>query len=425
MERSTITYAGAAAAAGVFIGLPSPLSTNFVMSIASFLLCFHSIPQIQETFIKANRVGKDLNKRNSPVLPESVGVIVGAVYLVFMFCFIPFAFARHFSDPYHVNDFPHDKFSVFLAGLLSICCMILLGFTDDVFDLKWRYKLVLPTIASLPLLMVYYVGGMSTTIIPPFFRQYIGESMNIGYLYYLYMSMLAVFCTNAINIYAGVNGLEAGQSLVIGVGIAMNNVVQLNGDNHEQHLYSLYMMGPFIATTAALLYHNWFPASVFVGDTYCYFAGMTFAVVGILGTFSKTVLLFFIPQIANFLYSVPQLFRLIPCPRHRMPRINKETGLLEASKNVFLLSEIKAPGRVITRFILASGLARATSTPAGKDGDMQITMSNLTMINLCLDIFGPMQEDRLTAILLCLQVLGVALAFLIRYRLVFLFYEHN
>ncbi len=61
------------------------------------------------------------------------------------------------------------------------------------------------------------------------------------------------------------------------------------------------------------------PAKVFVGDTYCYFAGMTFAVVGILGHFSKTLLLFFIPQILNFLYSTPQLFKFVPCPRHRLP----------------------------------------------------------------------------------------------------------
>ena len=63
-----------------------------------------------------------------------------------------------------------------------------------------------------------------------------------------------------------------------------------------------------------------YPSSVFVGDTFCYFSGMTFAVVAILGHFSKTMLLFFIPQILNFLYSVPQLFRFIPCPRHRLPR---------------------------------------------------------------------------------------------------------
>lgn len=36
---------------------------------------------------------------------------------------------------------------------------------------------------------------------------------------------------------------------------------------------------------------------MFVGDTLCYFSGMTFAVVAILGSFSKTMLLFFIPQV--------------------------------------------------------------------------------------------------------------------------------
>jgi UDP-N-acetylglucosamine--dolichyl-phosphate N-acetylglucosaminephosphotransferase len=65
---------------------------------------------------------------------------------------------------------------------------------------------------------------------------------------------------------------------------------------------------------------NRYPSRVFVGDTFCYFSGMTFAVVGILGHFSKTMLLFFLPQVANFVYSVPQLFHLVPCPRHRLPR---------------------------------------------------------------------------------------------------------
>ena len=63
-----------------------------------------------------------------------------------------------------------------------------------------------------------------------------------------------------------------------------------------------------------------YPSAWFCGDTFCYFSGMTFAVVAILGHFSKTMLLFFIPQVANFIYSVPQLFRFVPCPRHRLPR---------------------------------------------------------------------------------------------------------
>ena len=71
-----------------------------------------------------------------------------------------------------------------------------------------------------------------------------------------------------------------------------------------------------VAAAAAARY----PAQVFVGDTFCYFAGMSFAVVAILGHFSKTMLLFFMPQVFNFVFSVPQLFHLVPCPRHRLPR---------------------------------------------------------------------------------------------------------
>ena len=59
--------------------------------------------------------------------------------------------------------------------------MILLGFADDVLDLRWRHKLLLPTIASLPLLMVYYVNFNSTTIVlPTFVQSLIGMTVDIG-----------------------------------------------------------------------------------------------------------------------------------------------------------------------------------------------------------------------------------------------------
>ena len=49
-----------------------------------------------------------------------------------------------------------------------------------------------------------------------------------GALYYIFMGMLAVFCTNAINILAGINGVEAGQSLVIALSVLAHNFVQLD-----------------------------------------------------------------------------------------------------------------------------------------------------------------------------------------------------
>lgn len=159
--------------------------------------------------------------------------------------------------------------------------MVLLGFADDVLNLKWRHKLLLPTIASLPLLMVYFVNFNSTTIIiPKPFRIIFGHDMNlgiftlhtavtqkiiiltaflfrsIGFLYYIYMGMLAVFCTNAINIYAGVNGLEVGQSLVISGSIILFNVIELFNDCWTSHLFSLYFMVPFFFTSCGLFHFN-------------------------------------------------------------------------------------------------------------------------------------------------------------------------
>ena len=129
-----------------------------------------------------------------------------------------------------LNKFLCEKFIEYLAALLSIGCMIFLGFADDVLDLRWRDKVFLPTIASLPLLMVYFATFNSTTIIVPQPLRFIfGYDLNLGILYYVYMGMLAVFCTNAINIYAGINGIEAGQSLVIACSVLLSNIIEFNG----------------------------------------------------------------------------------------------------------------------------------------------------------------------------------------------------
>lgn len=136
--------------------------------------------------------------------------------------------------------------------------MILLGFADDVLNLKWRHKLLLPTIASLPLLMVYYVNFNSTTVIMPnIIRPFIGPSLNIGCLYYIFMGMLAVFCTNAINILAGINGLETGQSIILALSVIVFNVIEIIRDfEMRQYHFSLYLLLPYLATTLALWKFN-------------------------------------------------------------------------------------------------------------------------------------------------------------------------
>lgn len=276
--------------------------------------------------------------------------------------------------------------------------------------------------ASLPLLMVYFTNfGNTTIVVPKPFRVLLGMHLDLGILYYVYMGMLAVFCTNAINILAGINGIEAGQSLVIAASIIVFNIIELNGDYRDDHIFSLYFMIPFFFTTLGLFYHNWYPSQVFVGDTFCYFAGMTFAVVGILGHFSKTMLLFFIPQVLNFLYSLPQLFHVIPCPRHRLPRLNPSTGKLEMSYFKFKTRSLSALG---TNILKAVKILRIVDVRSGTDEDGEYTeCNNMTLINFVIKLIGPIHEQNLTLLLLLIQVLGSTIAFSIRYQLVRLFYD--
>ncbi|XP_025896057.1 UDP-N-acetylglucosamine--dolichyl-phosphate N-acetylglucosaminephosphotransferase [Nothoprocta perdicaria] len=398
-----------------------PLLINVAGSLLGFAATLTLIPAFKERFLAARLFGEDLNKVSRRPIPEAQGVISGVVFLIVLFCFIPVPFLRCFVEE-QCAAFPHHEFVELIGSLLAICCMIFLGFADDVLNLRWRHKLLLPTMASLPLLMVYFTNfGNTTIVVPKPFRVLLGMHLDLGIFYYVYMGMLAVFCTNAINILAGINGLEAGQSLVIAASIIAFNIVELNGDYQEDHIFSLYFMIPFFFTTLGLFYHNWYPSQVFVGDTFCYFAGMTFAVVGILGHFSKTMLLFFIPQVLNFLYSLPQLFHIIPCPRHRLPRLNPNTGKLEMSYSKFKTKSLSALGTYILK---AVNVLHVVDVRSGLDEDGEYTeCNNMTLINLVIKLTGPMHERNLTLLLLLIQVLGSVVAFSIRYQLVRLFYD--
>ena len=352
------------------------------------------------------------------------------------------------------------------AGLFSICFMTLLGFVDDVLDLPWRYKLLLPTVASLPLLAAY--TGVTDVTIPkqlgwllvdasawppqpslssslpltqlgkllePLLRALgvklngvtqLGLNIGLGAWYYAYMGLFAVFATNAINIYAGINGLEAGQSAVISLAILTANLMHLKQSPTDlSHLFSALLALPYLAVNLGLLVFNAYPAQVFVGDTFCYFAGMTFAVNGILGHMAWTLPFFFLPQMVNFVYSLPQLFKVYPCPRHRLPDFDPALGLLRPSSFELPAIAPPAPGgsggggggerdggarsASSARRRQGRGAAEAASAEAPPPAaSAQRRMYNMTLINLVLRVTGPLHERTATNLLLALQAVCCA-----------------
>ncbi|CAE6491542.1 unnamed protein product [Rhizoctonia solani] len=423
------------------------------------------IPLTGEAFKKAGFQGKDLLKKNGPTIPECAGLICASVYCLLLILFIPYPFSDVFAKCKHASleglacgDFPHNQLAIYLAAILSLLIATLLGFLDDVFDIRWRHKLPIPLVAAIPLLLVYYAeNGQTDVVVPIPLRRWFGGVIDLGPVYYLYMALLSTFTTNSINILAGMNGIEAGQALIIAVSVALNDVLYLPwsfrfqigslefggvygaGLSHgsevlvERHLLSLYFMLPLIGVCSGLLWHNWYPARVFPGDTFCYFTGMAFAVVGINGHFSKTLLLFFVPQIFNFILSCPQLFGLVPCPRHRLPKIHPENSRLLVPS----VAEFDKPIPRVTPLVLHTlsflGLVHLTYGPVKtqsnghsnpKKTPKQITSTtNLTLPNVLLCVFGPMSEPVLVKLVLGIQILGTISAFCLRYGLAGLLYD--
>lgn len=143
---------------------------------------------------------------------------------------------------------------------------------------------------------------------------------------------------------------------------------------------------------------------------------MTFAVVGILGHFSKTILLFFIPQVINFIYSVPQLFHFIPCPRHRLPKYDPETDLLSTSKTTFKIEDLSSLGKLCFYVFKTLRLIQIQE----KDGE--VVANNFTIINFAIILTGPIHEKKLNYLLIGFQIFCTLVAFTIRYPLAKFFY---
>lgn len=272
------------------------------------------------------------------------------------------------------------------------------------------------------MLIVYFVDfGVTHVVVPVPLRPYLGEIINLGWIYYVYMAAVSIFCPNSINMLAGINGVEVAQSLVIAILLLINDSLYLSPFTPyphpamDSHLFSIYFLLPFIGVSLALLCHNWYPSKVFVGDTYCYFAGMVFAVVGILGHFSKTLLLLFIPQMFNFLYSCPQLFHIIPCPRHRLPRFNAATGLLENSVTEWA----HPPSPLIDIVLKILHQLRLIGLKTNQKGEI-VESTNLTLLNLWILWFGPMKEDRLALHIVLLQAVLGLVALFVRHRMALL-----
>ena len=93
---SLLTLSGASIAviANTFHDDGEPLIASLALSLLAFALCFAMIRWLGPRFIAAGFSGRDMSKPSRPVLPECMGAVGAAVYLLTVIIFIPFPFYK-------------------------------------------------------------------------------------------------------------------------------------------------------------------------------------------------------------------------------------------------------------------------------------------------------------------------------------------
>ncbi|KAG6988998.1 zinc finger protein klf1 [Physcia stellaris] len=252
LSLSALSIACFAVIANTFQGDGEPLIASLAFSGIAFASTYSMIRWLSPVFMQAGLKGRDMSKLKKAEIPESLGADIVAATSGGGNKDLSIE-EDHQIIGRSLHRFPHSK------------SVVILGIGDDLFDIRWRHKFFIPAFASIPVLIVYFVDyGVTNVVVPMQLEPYLGQMVDLGWLYYAYMAAIAIFCPNSINILAGINGIEVSQSIVIGCLLLFNDLLSLYAapstpNPHpatDPHYFSIYLILPFLGVSFALWHHN-------------------------------------------------------------------------------------------------------------------------------------------------------------------------
>ncbi|MFA6065180.1 MAG: glycosyltransferase 4 family protein [archaeon] len=235
-----------------------------IPAIVALITVLILMPPFLKRMHEQGFLGKDMNKFDKPLVAELGGAVVFLGFSFGVFAAIFIATYLHFFT---------IELSLLLAGFCTIAMICFIGVIDDIIGWKkgirqWQHALF-PILAALPL-MAIQVG--ETTMNLPLF----GE-VNLGIFYALIIIPIGITgASNAFNMLAGFNGLEAGQGIILT--FVLTIIALLTGQTTAAIL-GIAMFGALIA----FLKFNWFPAKIFGGDSLTLMVGANLAIMCIIG----------------------------------------------------------------------------------------------------------------------------------------------
>ncbi len=294
------------------------LAVVLLSFFCSFVVTFLSVPFLIKRLERRGIVGVDMNKFGKPKIPEmgGIGVIFGAA-----FGFIAAIGCFTYLHLVEIN------LTLLLASFSTIIFVGFLGMIDDLIGWKkgikqWQHALI-PVFAALPLMAVKvnnpplnipFLGAFPGQFLLPFFG-----TVSFGVVYSLIIVPAGVTgASNATNMLAGFNGLEAGLGVIMALTML---ILALLAGKVEAAIILASILGALLA----FLRYNWFPAKIFGGDSLTLVVGASIAAAAIVGDMEKAGVVLFA------LFFVELVFKASKKLQSECFGIPKKNGLLYPS----------------------------------------------------------------------------------------------
>lgn len=250
--------------------------------VISFGVTFFLTPQWIAYARKIGLLGRDMHKVPETMIPEAGGIIVVCALI----------FSLFYYAGVQVIRWQNETLMTLILGIIgTLLCVAIIGVMDDFRGWKiglhqWQ-KPLLTLPAAVPFLLVTFPRAV---IDMPFMGQ-----VHVGVLFPLVLVPVAIVgASNAFNMLAGYNGMEAGMGMIL-----LGTLALLGFLNGYQIGVVLSLIG-FFALSAFMIF-NWYPAKVFPGDTMTYSLGAYIAICAMMGHTEKFALILFIPYYLDFL----------------------------------------------------------------------------------------------------------------------------
>ena len=254
--------------------------------IASFLIVILTLPTTIKLLREKGIVGIDVHKLDRPEIPKGAGYIL-LFALVAALLLVIGASTFVFEGVVNPN---------ILAALVSILMAGMIGLLDDILDFRNRTKVLLPLVASVPM-MAMNVG--TTTMVIPF----IG-ALNLGVIYPLIViPLMMTFIIDSTNMYGGMNGLEAGLTSINASAIVAYILLLPFFDEGAtpSQMDAATIATALLGASVAFFLFNKFPAKVLPGDVGRLPMGAAIAVALILGNMDRLAIILYLPFGINFI----------------------------------------------------------------------------------------------------------------------------